>query len=62
MSDLQALNRKSADVTLTYPERIVQFGAGNFLRAFSDQIIMILRYATLCTVDNLACYNQAVFA
>ena len=39
MSDLKPLNRETASLTQRYPERIVQFGAGNFLRAFVDEII-----------------------
>jgi tagaturonate reductase len=33
------LNRKTAAVPNTHPERIVQFGGGNFLRAFVDWIV-----------------------
>ena len=35
---MQALNRQTASAG-TYPERIIQFGEGNFLRAFVDWII-----------------------
>lgn len=33
------LNRKNATQTQTYPTRILQFGEGNFLRAFTDWIV-----------------------
>lgn len=36
---MQILNRKTAKETKQYPERILQFGEGNFLRAFVDWII-----------------------
>lgn len=35
---MKELNRKTAQVN-TYPERIIQFGEGNFLRAFVDWIV-----------------------
>lgn len=35
---MKELNRKTAQVG-TYPERVIQFGEGNFLRAFVDWII-----------------------
>ena len=36
---MEKLNRNTAKVAKLYPERIVQFGEGNFLRAFTDWII-----------------------
>ncbi len=33
------LNRKTAPQTQTYPTRILQFGEGNFLRAFADWMV-----------------------
>jgi len=43
MSDLPRLNRVNHPFSQTnYPERIVQFGGGNFLRAFLDWIVDIL--------------------
>jgi len=36
---MEILSRKSAGVTTIYPERIIQFGEGNFLRAFVDWIV-----------------------
>jgi tagaturonate reductase len=33
------LNRKTATTTSSYPTRILQFGEGNFLRAFADWIV-----------------------
>ena len=35
---MQPLNKKTARIN-SYPERIIQFGEGNFLRAFADWII-----------------------
>ena len=35
---MKELNKKTAGKML-YPERIIQFGEGNFLRAFVDWII-----------------------
>lgn len=42
----QSLNRKTANAQSHYPERIVQFGGGNFLRAFVDWIVEILNEET----------------
>jgi len=36
---LPPLNRLTANILASYPERVVQFGGGNFLRAFVDWII-----------------------
>jgi tagaturonate reductase len=36
---MERLNRISANITKTYPERIIQFGEGNFLRAFIDWMV-----------------------
>ncbi|MFK8164419.1 MAG: tagaturonate reductase, partial [Lewinella sp.] len=36
---MQQLNRANAEIGTTYPEVILQFGGGNFLRAFTDWII-----------------------
>lgn len=38
MKELKALNRRTAPKS-AMPERIIQFGEGNFLRAFVDWII-----------------------
>lgn len=37
--DKMELNRKTATQTKVYPARILQFGEGNFLRAFTDWIV-----------------------
>lgn len=39
MTNLKLLNRQTVNQPIIYPERIVQFGAGNFLRGFADWII-----------------------
>jgi tagaturonate reductase len=36
---MERLNRNSANITSKYPERIIQFGEGNFLRAFIDWMV-----------------------
>jgi tagaturonate reductase len=36
---MKRLNRVSANIIKTYPERIIQFGEGNFLRAFIDWMV-----------------------
>ncbi len=36
---MERLNRKSANISTAYPERIIQFGEGNFLRAFVDWMV-----------------------
>jgi tagaturonate reductase len=36
---MERLNRKSGNITTVYPERIIQFGEGNFLRAFVDWMV-----------------------
>lgn len=38
LDNMEVLNKKTAGKTLR-PERIIQFGEGNFLRAFADWII-----------------------
>lgn len=43
---VQTLNRKTAQIEQHYPERVVQFGAGNFLRAFVDWMIQRLNQET----------------
>jgi len=42
----QLLNKQTVSNIDTYPERVVQFGGGNFLRAFVDWIIEILNEET----------------
>ena len=42
MTTLLELNRETAQTAAPYPERIVQFGGGVFLRAFVDWIIQRL--------------------
>jgi len=49
---MEKLSRKSANVTKTYPERIIQFGEGNFLRAFVDWIVF--------KMNNKADFNSSV--
>ena len=43
---MERLNRKSASQTTRYPEKIIQFGEGNFLRAFVDWIVWKTNKAT----------------
>ncbi len=43
---LKKLNRKSAGVSQDRPVRILQFGGGNFLRAFADWIVDVLNEKT----------------
>jgi tagaturonate reductase len=43
---LQPLNRKTIPTPKQYPERIVQFGGGNFLRAFVDWMVDLLNEKT----------------
>ena len=49
---MEKLNRETAKVNRTYPERIIQFGEGNFLRAFVDWIIF--------NMNNKADFNSSV--
>ena len=42
----QALNRETVSNIQSYSERVVQFGGGNFLRAFVDWVIEILNQET----------------
>lgn len=37
---MEKLNRKTLDGGVNYPERIIQFGEGNFLRAFVDWMVV----------------------
>ena len=43
---LKSLNRETSQNLIRYPERVLQFGAGNFLRAFVDWSIEILNRHT----------------
>ncbi|WP_282080293.1 tagaturonate reductase [Aquimarina algiphila] len=43
---MKPLNRTTSSTTLKAPERIMQFGGGNFLRAFADWIIDVLNKET----------------
>ena len=43
---LPRLNRTTAQISTAYPERIVQFGGGNFLRAFVESIVETLNQQT----------------
>ncbi|HLP06162.1 MAG TPA: tagaturonate reductase [Paludibacter sp.] len=49
---MERLNRKSANITTAYPERIIQFGEGNFLRAFVDWMV--------CQMNRKANFNSGV--
>ena len=49
---MERLNRKSANITAVYPERIIQFGEGNFLRAFVDWMV--------CNMNKKAGFNSSV--
>ena len=46
MIDLLPLNRQTAQTLPAYPVKVVQFGGGNFLRAFVDWMIDILNEGT----------------
>ena len=39
---MMKLNRTNAKETASYPTRILQFGEGNFLRAFTDWIVNVM--------------------
>lgn len=43
---LPTLNRQTAQINTSYPERVVQFGGGSFLRAFFDWIVETLNDQT----------------
>ncbi|MGA9637822.1 tagaturonate reductase [Flavobacterium sp.] len=43
---MQKLNRTTANKTNTAPERVMQFGGGNFLRAFTDWMFDVLNKET----------------
>lgn len=43
---MKELNRKTAGIKNAFPERILQFGGGNFLRAFVDWIIDVYNEKT----------------
>lgn len=49
---MKKLNRENAPVAKRYPERIIQFGEGNFLRAFVDWIVY--------NMNNKANFNAGV--
>jgi tagaturonate reductase len=46
MTVFPLVNRQTVSTPPLYPERIVQFGAGNFLRGFTDWIIQMLNEQT----------------
>ena len=46
MTVFPRVNRQTVSTPPLYPERIVQFGAGNFLRGFTDWIIQMLNEQT----------------
>jgi len=48
---MKALNKQTANKR-QFPERIIQFGEGNFLRAFIDWIVW--------NMDNKADFNSSV--
>ena len=39
---MKKLNRKKANLLTLHPERVLQFGGGNFLRGFVDWMIDVL--------------------
>lgn len=43
---MQKLNRTQANITSAFPEKILQFGGGNFLRGFVDWIVDIYNQKT----------------
>ncbi|MEZ4939232.1 MAG: tagaturonate reductase [Saprospiraceae bacterium] len=43
---MQLLNRQNANIPAAYPERILQFGGGNFLRGFADWMVDVLNNKT----------------
>lgn len=43
---MERLNRKTRQGAQAYPERIIQFGEGNFLRAFFDSIVYTMNQKT----------------
>ena len=45
MKKLQALNKRTAPKSVM-PEKIIQFGEGNFLRAFVDWIVWKMNQKT----------------
>ena len=45
MNELKSLNKRTAPKS-TMPERIIQFGEGNFLRAFVDWIVFNMNQKT----------------
>ncbi|MDR1417288.1 MAG: tagaturonate reductase [Prevotellaceae bacterium] len=51
---MKRLNRKNAAVAKVRPERIIQFGEGNFLRAFVDWIVF--------NMNEKAAFNSSVVA
>lgn len=43
---MQALNRKTTGIPATLPLKVLQFGGGNFLRAFVDWMVQVLNTET----------------
>lgn len=43
---MKQLNRKTAHITTSLPLKVLQFGGGNFLRAFSNWMIEVLNEQT----------------
>ena len=60
---MKKLNRTNATETSSYPTRILQFGEGNFLRAFTDWIVdkmnkEIGKGVSLLELSDLQAYLQ----
>ncbi len=43
---MKSLNRTTADIPAPYPEKVLQFGGGNFLRAFADWMLDVFNEKT----------------
>ena len=53
MKELKALNKRTAPKSVA-PEKIIQFGEGNFLRAFVDWIVWNMNRKPTSTVLSLS--------
>ncbi len=58
VDELDQLNRKNFIVTEPHPERVLQFGEGNFLRAFVDWQFDKMNKLVLIGIRVLSLYSR----
>ena len=54
MKELKALNKRTAPKSVA-PEKIIQFGEGDFRTIVSFSLVLIIRWSWVCKPTNLFC-------